>query len=129
MKLIIKVLQGSEFEIQVPEAALISDVKKEIEKVFPSTYNREYLKLLSSGRTLLDEKSLEFYKIKDQSKLMLVIKKPEPLKDVLTKQLRKFYSEEVTDRIVKEFMEDFEEKMKEMSLDDLERLATSILVK
>lgn len=77
----------------------------------------------------MDDKNLEFYKIKDLAKLMLVIKKPDPLKDVLMKQLKKYYSEEVADRIVKEFLLDFDEKMNEMSLDDLERLATSILVK
>lgn len=77
----------------------------------------------------MDDKNLEFYKIKDLAKLMLVIKKPDPLKDVLMKQLKKYYSEEGADRIVKEFLLDFDEKMNEMSLDDLERLATSILVK
>lgn len=63
------------------------------------------------------------------SKLMLVIKKPEPLKDVLMKQLKKIYSEEMAEKITKEFLSDFDEKMNELSLDDFERLATSILVK
>lgn len=148
MKLTIKVLQGSEFEIQVrinrgntcyksptfictlqtEDTALISDVKREIARVCPA-YPVEYQKLLSNGRTLLDDKSLEFYKIKELSKLMLVIKKPEPLKEVLLKQLRKSYSEDMADKIVKEFLVDFDEKMKELSLDDLERLSASILVK
>lgn len=103
-------------------------MKKEIAKVSP-VYQIEYQKLLSNGRTLLDDKNLEFYKIKDLSKLMMVIKKPEPFKEVLTKNLRKYYTEELADRIVKEFLLDFNEKINEMSLDDLERLATSILVK
>ncbi|XP_063709411.1 uncharacterized protein LOC134837945 [Culicoides brevitarsis] len=128
MKLIVKVLQGSEFEIQIAENALIIDVKREINRIAPS-YPVEFQKVLSSGRTLLDDKTLDFYKIKDMSKLMLVIKKPDPLKDVLTRQLKKFYSEDVTDKIVKEFMLDFDQKMNEMSLDDFERLATSILGK
>uniref|UniRef100_A0A336LE24 CSON007890 protein n=1 Tax=Culicoides sonorensis TaxID=179676 RepID=A0A336LE24_CULSO len=128
MRLTIKVLQGSEFEIQIPETASILDIKKEIAKVTPS-YPIEYQKLLSSGRTLLDEKNLEFYKIKDLSKLMLVIKKPEPINEILMRNLKKYYSEEVADKIVKEFLKDYDEKMKQMSLDDMERLVTSILVK
>lgn len=60
---------------------------------------------------------------------MLVMKKPEPFKDVLLKQLKKYYSDDIADKIYKEFLEDYESKINTFSLDDLERLTENLLAK
>lgn len=85
-------------------------------------------KILSVGRTLVDEKPLNSYStIKNGSKLTVVIKEPEPLKDVMCKIFKKYYSEDQSEIMAKEFMIDFENRLNQMSLDDLERMATHFI--
>ena len=49
------------------------------------------------------------------------------LKDVIYKFLRQFYNESDSKKITDEFMKDFYRSVSSLSLDDLERLATSYL--
>ncbi|PSN54711.1 hypothetical protein C0J52_04888 [Blattella germanica] len=49
------------------------------------------------------------------------------LKDAIYKFLRQFYNENDTQKITEEFMKDFYRSISSLSLDDLERLATSYL--
>lgn len=86
-------------------------------------------KLLCTGRTLIDDKTISSYgaSIKAGTKLTLVVKEPEPLKDIIHKLFKRYYSEEQSEQMAKEFMIDFELRMKQMSLDDIERMATYFL--
>jgi hypothetical protein len=57
---------------------------------------------------------------------------PEPkektvLKDAIYKFLLQFYNENDSEKITDEFMKDFYHSISSLSLDDLERLATSYL--
>jgi chromosomal replication initiation ATPase DnaA len=57
---------------------------------------------------------------------------PEPkgkdvLKDAIYKFLRQFYNESDSEKITVEFMKNFYRSVSTLSLDDLERLATSYL--
>lgn len=84
--------------------------------------------LLLAGRPLIDENSVEFYdSIKEGTKLLLVIKKQEVLNlnDELVKYFKKFYSDEMAQQFAKSFMIEFKRKTALLSLDDIERLATS----
>lgn len=76
---------------------------------------------------MADDKTVGFYSIKEGTKITLVVKKPDPLKDIIHKHFKKYYSEDQTDRLTKEFMLDFDNKVKQFSLDDLERLAAGLL--
>lgn len=111
---------------QVPDDTSVLDLKKEIAKLLNIPVPRQ--KILSVGRTLVDEKTLNSYAtIKNGSKLTVVIKEPEPLKDVMCKIFKKFYSDEQSETMAKEFMIDFENRLNQMSLDDIERMATHFM--
>lgn len=76
------------------------------------------------GRALLDENTIASYtNIKDGTKLTLVVKKPDPLKDVIFRCFRKYHNEQQSQALTDEFIKDFEKKMKQLSLDDIERIA------
>jgi chromosomal replication initiation ATPase DnaA len=49
------------------------------------------------------------------------------LKDAIYKFLQQFYNESDSEKITVEFMKDFYRSVSSLSLDDLERLATSFL--
>lgn len=96
-------------------------MKKEIFKSLSVPVQRQ--KILFVGRTLADDKTLNAYpQIKNGVKLTVVVKEPEPLKDVMCKIFKKFYSEEQSEVMAKEFMIDFEKRLDQLSLDDIERL-------
>lgn len=102
------------------------DLKKEIAKKLNIPVPRQ--KILSVGRTLVDEKTLASYAtIQNGAKLTVVIKEPEPLKDVMQKLFKRFYSDEQSDALTKEFMLDFEKRLDQLNLDDIERIATYFL--
>lgn len=126
MKLFVKVLRGDGCITEVTENTTVLEVKKKIEIELKVPVAQQTLVYL--GKTLLDDKSIGFYnKIKDGAKLHLVIKKPESLAVVLERFLRKYYSEDQVKLILDEFMRDFQTKVDSLSLDDLERIATSYL--
>lgn len=101
-------------------------MKKEIAKALSVPVPRQ--KILLIGRALVDDKTLDSYAtIKNGTKLTVVIKEPEPLKDVMQKIFKKFYSEEQSEVLAKEFMVDFEKRLDLLSLDDIERMATYFL--
>lgn len=53
---------------------------------------------------------------------MIVVK--QDIKDIIHRSFRKYYNETQSATLTKEFMLDFEKKLKGFSLDDIERLAS-----
>ncbi|XP_053695477.1 ubiquitin-like protein 4A-B [Sabethes cyaneus] len=128
MKLIIKILKGDEYIIEAMEDATVLDVKIELEK--KSSVPVEHQKLLLVGKTLADEKPVASYgSIKDGTKLTLVIKKPDSLREAMLRHFKKYLQEEQSQRVTSEFMKDFDSKIQQLSLDDLEKIASDILAK
>ncbi|KAL1396348.1 hypothetical protein pipiens_010567 [Culex pipiens pipiens] len=129
MKLTIKILKGDEYVVEATEESTIQDIKQDLER--KSAIPAEHQKLLLVGKTLSDEKTLASYgNIRDGTKLTLVVKKPDPLREVIFRQFRKYLiPEEQSQRLTNVFMEDFDRKIQQLSLDDLERLASDILAK
>lgn len=84
-------------------------------------------KLIQVGRTLLDTKTIGSYDIKEGSKLTLVLKTPDTLKDAIYKQFRKYFNEKQSEKLTNDFMDHVQENIKGLSLDDIERLAISQL--
>lgn len=104
----------------------ILNLKKEISVSLNIPVQRQ--KILHVGRTLVDEKSLVDYPtIKNGAKLTVVIKEPELLKDVICKLFKKNYSEEQSEALTKELVLDFENRLNQMCLDDIERMAIYFL--
>lgn len=126
MKIFIKVLRGDGCIMEVEESTKILEVKQQIEQDLKVPVAQQTLVLM--GKTLVDDKTIGFYpKIKDGTKLHLVIKKPESLQALLGRFLENYYAEDQCKLIIDEFMKDFEAKVSSLSLDDLERIATSYL--
>lgn len=101
-------------------------MKKEIFKSLGIPVQRQ--KILFVGRTLADEKLINDYSnIKNGSKLTVVIKEPEPLKDIMLKIFKKYYSEEQSEVMTKELILDFENRLNQLNYDDVERMAMFFL--
>uniref|UniRef100_A0A2M4ARE9 Putative stephensi ubiquitin n=1 Tax=Anopheles triannulatus TaxID=58253 RepID=A0A2M4ARE9_9DIPT len=128
MKLTIKILKGEEYIVETTPDSTIQQIKEEIEK--KSTIPVEYQKLLLIGKALSDEKTVASYgNITDGTKLTLVVKKPDPLRDVVYRHFKRFLQEEQSQQLTAKFMDDFEQKLRLLSLDDLEKIATEMLAK
>uniref|UniRef100_A0A2M4CK31 Putative stephensi ubiquitin n=1 Tax=Anopheles darlingi TaxID=43151 RepID=A0A2M4CK31_ANODA len=128
MKLTIKILKGEEYIVEITPDSTILQIKEEIEK--KSTIPVEYQKLLLIGKALSDEKTVASYgNITDGTKLTLVVKKPDPLRDVVYRHFKRFLQEEQSQQLTAKFMDDFEHKLRLLSLDDLEKIATEMLAK
>ncbi|XP_050088416.1 uncharacterized protein LOC126572809 [Anopheles aquasalis] len=128
MKLTIKILKGEEYIVETTPDSTIQQIKEEIEK--KSTIPVEYQKLLLIGKALSDEKTVASYgNIADGTKLTLVVKKPDPLRDVVYRHFKRFLQEEQSQQLTAKFMDDFEQKLRLLSLDDLEKIATEMLAK
>lgn len=84
-------------------------------------------KLIQVGRTLLDNKTVGSYDIKEESKLTLVMKQPDSLKDSIYKQFRKHFNEKQSEKLTNDFMDHVQERTRYLSMDDIERLAVSQL--
>lgn len=108
------------------DSITVLELKKEIAKALNVPVPRQ--KILLVGRALVDDKTLDSYPtIKEGTKLTVVIKEPEALKDVMQKIFKKFYSDEQSETLAKDFMVDFEKRLDQLSLDDIERMATYFL--
>ncbi|XP_037036528.1 ubiquitin-like protein 4A [Bradysia coprophila] len=127
MKILIKVLKGDECEVEVFDTTTIFELKRKVEKILniPAAHQ----KILYLGRTLIDDKTIGSYSttIKPGSKLTIVVKEGEMLKDVMLKLFKRYYPEEQAANMNRTFIADFERKLNEMSLDDIERMATYFL--
>ncbi|XP_065095661.1 ubiquitin-like protein 4A [Ochlerotatus camptorhynchus] len=128
MQLTIKILKGDEYVVETSEESTILAIKQDLER--KSMIPVEHQKLLLVGKTLSDEKTVGSYgNIKDGTKLTLVVKKPDPLREVIFRQFKKYLQEEQSQRLTNEFMKDFDGKIQQLSLDDLEKIASDILAK
>lgn len=105
----------------------ILDIKHKVEQALNIPV--AYQKLLCVGRTLVDDKTLTSYgpNIKAGCKLTLVVKEPETLREIMQKLFKRFYSEEQSDELTKGLMTELEKRIGQLSLDDMERLATHYL--
>uniref|UniRef100_A0A6M2DDY4 Putative ubiquitin-like protein 4a n=1 Tax=Xenopsylla cheopis TaxID=163159 RepID=A0A6M2DDY4_XENCH len=126
MKILIKVLKGNDCWLEVNKDTTIKQIKTEAMSRLNISGPQQTL--LLAGRPLIDENSVEFYdSIQEGTKLLLVIKKQEilNLNDELVKYLKKFYSDDTAQQLAKSFMIEFKRKTALLSLDDIERLASS----
>lgn len=109
--------------LQVTEETTVYELKQQVERHLHIPVAHQ--KILFVGRTLVDEKNLAFYTpaLRSGSRLTLVIKGPEPLKDVMCKVFKRYYNDDQSERLAKDFMAEHERRVQTLSLDDLERIA------
>ncbi|KAH8310345.1 hypothetical protein KR044_000862 [Drosophila immigrans] len=125
MLITIKVLKGKDCTLEVSPTSTIQEVKEQIDGALQIPATNQ--KLLLLGRPLNNDQTIASYpNIKDGTKLNLVVMKP-GLRDCIYRAFRKYYTEAQSERLANEFITDFEAKLKEQSLDDLERFADNAL--
>lgn len=126
MQVIIKCLKGGSTSAEVSQHTRIADLKKKVEKDLKIPISQQTLIVM--GSPLQEDKTIGDYpKIKEGTKLYVVVKKAESLPVALGKLFKKYYSEEQSLMLVDEFMKDFQSKVANLSLDDLEGMAVNYL--
>ncbi|XP_073060590.1 ubiquitin receptor RAD23c-like isoform X6 [Primulina eburnea] len=79
MKIFVKTLKGSNFEIEVKPEDTVADVKKNIEKVQGSdSYPASQQMLIHQGKVLKDDTTLEEYKVAEKSFVVIMLAKAQP---------------------------------------------------
>ncbi|RZC34072.1 ubiquitin and/or Ubiquitin 2 domain containing protein [Asbolus verrucosus] len=122
MKIIVKGIRGGSSVVDAQENTTILELKKKVENDINIPVAQQTMVLY--GKTLQDDRTVGSYpKIKDGTKLYVAVKKPDTLNAALTRFLRQYYSDQQCTIIVDEFMKDFQNKVNNLSLDDLERIA------
>lgn len=126
MRITVKILKGKECVITVTPETTILEMKQQISSILDIPVVHQ--KIVHLGRSLVDENTIASYpSIKDGTKLNLAVKKPDPLKEVIYRSFRKYYNDDFSEKLTKEFMKDFESKLSQLSLDDIEKLAENML--
>ncbi|CAB3980471.1 ubiquitin 4A [Paramuricea clavata] len=129
MKIYVKLLGSQETTIEVDPLDAVSSVKKKIERELDIPC--ELQRLVFKGSPLADSSSLSDNKICENSKIHVFVKKTTSQNttqqtDALWMELKKFlckhFSEADAEVVLNNFKEDFKTTLKELSLDDLERL-------
>ncbi|KAG8226639.1 hypothetical protein J437_LFUL005290 [Ladona fulva] len=137
MKIVVKVLQGQECNLEVLEETNVLELKKMVAEhlnVLPDNQ-----KLLYMGKPLSDSKTLKEYAIKDGAKLNVVIRKAEDsnsvgnkevisLQEAVSRFLRKYYNEADSKKVLNEFMKEFDRSLASLSLDDIERMSAACML-
>ncbi|CRL01669.1 CLUMA_CG014889, isoform A [Clunio marinus] len=125
MKLFIKELKGNEVVLDIQDEAFIADVKRQVESKLNIPVAQQ--KLIYLGKILQDSSKVKDYKIQDNAKLMLTrVAKPD-LKKLIHTHFNKFYDSETATAMTNLFIENMKQKLKDFSLDDLDRFAEVIL--
>lgn len=140
MKISVKVLQGQEIFLDIHNNMSVQELKQNISDTLKIPISDQ--KLLAKGMPLLNSKTISDYpQIKDGTKLNLVVKRSMTdnaqapaspnvtiLKEATQKFLKKYFNDSQSEKVTEEFIKEFNKSIATLSLDDLERLATSYLL-
>ncbi|CAL8295361.1 ubiquitin-like protein 4A [Gadus morhua] len=144
MILTVKPLQGKECNVQVTEDDKVSTVKELVSERLNIPANQQ--RLLYKGKALADEHSLSDYAIGPDAKLNLVVRpvgertstagmagssgSSSPQGGVwqtLSTVLAKHFSPADAAKVHEQLIKDYERSVRQLSLDDIERLAGRLL--
>lgn len=144
MILTVKPLQGKECNVQVTENEKVSTVKELVSERLniPASQQR----LLYKGKALADEHRLSDYSIGPEAKLNLVVrlagerssgavgtssanndKGGSGVWQLLSTVLAKHFSPADAAKVQEQLIKDYERSLRQLSLDDIERLASRLL--
>uniref|UniRef100_A0A087XXQ0 Si:dkey-32e23.4 n=1 Tax=Poecilia formosa TaxID=48698 RepID=A0A087XXQ0_POEFO len=139
MILTVKPLQGKECSVQVTEDEKVSTVKELVSERLNIPANQQ--RLLYKGKALADEHRLSDYSIGPEAKLNLVIR---PVGEraaapgmaggaqggvwpIVSTILARHFSPADAAKVHEQLMKDYERSLRQLSLDDIERLAGRLL--
>ncbi|XP_012685872.1 ubiquitin-like protein 4A [Clupea harengus] len=139
MILTVKPLQGKECNVQVTEDEKVSTVKELVSERLNIPPNQQ--RLLYKGKALADEHRLSDYSIGPEAKLNLVIRPAgeraavsEPAQasgsgvwQSVAVVLAKHFSPADAAKVQEQLYKDYERSIRQLSLDDIERLAIRML--
>ncbi|KAM3868509.1 ubiquitin-like protein 4A [Diretmus argenteus] len=142
MILTVKPLQGKECNVQVTEDEKVSTVKELVSERLNIPANQQ--RLLYKGKALADEHRLSDYSIGPEAKLNLVVRpagertgaagaassSTSPQGGVwqtLSTVLAKHFSPADAAKVHEQLIKDYERSLRQLSLDDIERLAGRLL--
>ncbi|KAG5280597.1 hypothetical protein AALO_G00061920 [Alosa alosa] len=140
MILTVKPLQGKECSVQVTENEKVSTVKELVSERLNIPPNQQ--RLLYKGKALADEHRLSDYSIGPEAKLNLVIRpagertpvgEPAPAMgshgvwQSVAAVLAKHFSPADAAKVQEQLIKDYERSIRQLSLDDIERLAIRML--
>ncbi|XP_064473878.1 ubiquitin-like protein 4A [Ornithodoros turicata] len=128
MFITVKILQGQECTIEVSASSSISAVKELVAEQLQIPVDQQ--RLVFRGKTLSDGLSLGDYNIVEGNKLHLFVRKasentPSNHWSEMHRFLLEHFSAADADRVLEEYKKAFAESVASLSLDDIERLATS----
>lgn len=140
MHIFVKILKGSESKVTVSAGHTVADLKQILSMQTSMSVDEQ--KLVYKGKSLADDKLLSYYKISDGDKLFLFQKKslltpstPEcnflttksESWEILDSFLKRHFTPQDAEKVAAEFKRDFYNRIDCLSLDDIERLASSRL--
>lgn len=143
MILTVKLLQGKECNVQVTEDDKVSTVKELVSERLNIPANQQ--RLLYKGKALADEHRLSDYSIGPEAKLNLVVRPAgertaaagmasssstgpqEGVWQTLSTVLAKHFSPADAAKVQEQLIKDYERSLRQLSLDDIERLAGRLL--
>lgn len=143
MILTVKPLQGKECSVQVTEDEKVSTVKELVSERLNIPANQQ--RLLYKGKALADEHRLSDYSIGPEAKLNLVIRPvgeraPAPgmagssssspqggVWQIVSTILARHFSPADAAKVHEQLIKDYERSLRQLSLDDIERLAGRLL--
>lgn len=133
MFLVVKVLQGPECTVEAHPDDHVGLLKVQVASHLGIPV--EHQRFVFKGRPLADDTAIGTYGFKDRDKIHLSIKKPaldiqRPTKqktvlwDALRLFLAKHFMEKDAAKVLEVFRKDFENNIANLSLDDIERIAS-----
>lgn len=145
MILTVKPLQGKECSVQVTEDEKVSTVKELVSERLNIPANQQ--RLLYKGKALADEHRLSDYSIGPEAKLNLVVRPAGETRigatgmagssssssphgavwQTLSTILAKHFSPADAAKVQEQLIKDYERSLRQLSLDDIERLAGRLL--
>ncbi|XP_062307742.1 ubiquitin-like protein 4A [Osmerus eperlanus] len=142
MIITVKPLQGKECNLQVTEDEKVSTVKELVSERLNIPANQQ--RLLYKGKALADEHRLSDYAIGPEAKLNLVVRPagekvggpalasgsrspPGGVWQTLSTVLAKHFSPADAAKVQEQLIKDYERALRQLSLDDIERLAGRLL--
>ncbi|XP_021001843.1 ubiquitin-like protein 4A [Parasteatoda tepidariorum] len=133
MLISVKILKGGECDIEVSATASVNTVKEIVAQQLRIPVDQQ--RLVFKGKTLLDSESLCDYNIEEGNKLHLFVRESSPdestsqadFYELLQKLLEKHFIPDDVEKVLEEFRKNLSDQLRHLSLDDIERIATSHL--
>lgn len=140
MLISVKILKGGECDIEVSATASVNRVKEIVAQQLRIPVDQQ--RLVFKGKTLLDSDNLCDYNIVEGNKLHLFVREdamsessnttaasqpPPDFYEQLQKLLEKHFSPSDAEKVLEEFRKNLSDQLRHLSLDDIERIATSRL--